>query len=297
MARRSSKPSRPSRPYAALLDGRKRIRLRDFDPTDTAGLDKEESLAELAKLGGEFVELSNLLAFAGQHALLIIVQGRDASGKDGAIRKILEFSNIQSARVEPFKVPTAEELSYDFLHRVHMRVPRKGWVALFNRSHYEDVIATRVHDLVPADVWKARYAHINAFERLLVDSDTIVLKFMLHISRDEQIARLIQREKDPRTAWKLNVADWHELPFWDETTAAYEEAMNRCTSPDLPWYLVPADRKWFRNLAIMERIVLALRPYREVWTSRLEEMGRKTLPEIRKVKRAVGVRNGKVKNR
>jgi len=297
MARPSSKSSRSARPFAHVLDGRKRIRLRDFDPTDTAGLDKEESLAELARLGAEFVELSNLLAFAGQHALLIIVQGRDASGKDGAIRKILEFSNIQSARVEPFKVPTAEELSYDFLHRIHMRAPRKGWVALFNRSHYEDVIATRVHDLVSPEVWKARYEHINGFERLLADSDTIILKFMLHISREEQIARLIQREKDPRTAWKLNVADWHELPFWNETTVAYEEAMNRCTSPDLPWYLVPADRKWFRNLAIMERIVLALRPYREMWTSRLEEMGRRALPEIRKVKRAVGIRNGKAKKR
>jgi len=286
---RGSKAECPGRALAHVLDGRKRIKLSHYDPADTAGIDKEDSLARLAKLGAEFVELSNLLAFAGRHALLIVVQGRDASGKDGAIRKILEFSNIQSARVEPFKVPTAEELSFDFLHRVHMRAPRKGWVALFNRSHYEDVIATRVHRLVPESVWRARYDHINGFERLLRDSDTIILKFMLHISRNEQIERLIQREKDPRTAWKLNVADWHELPHWNETTAAYEEAMNRCTSRELPWYLVPADRKWFRNLAIMERIVLALRPYREMWTAHLEEMGRKALPEIRKVKRAVGI--------
>jgi PPK2 family polyphosphate:nucleotide phosphotransferase len=277
------------------LDGRKRVRLGDFDPRDTAGIDKEESLQRLAKLGEEFVELSNLLSFAGLNGLLVIMQGRDASGKDGAIRKILEFSNIQNARVEPFKVPTPEELAYDFLHRVHMRVPRKGWVALFNRSHYEDVIATRVHRLVSPDVWKSRYEHINGFERLIVDSNTIVLKFMLHISREEQIERLITREKDPRTAWKLNTADWHELPYWDETTVAYEEAINRCSSPELPWYMVPSDRKWFRNLAIMERIVLALRPYRDVWTAHLEEIGRKALPEIRKVKRAVGIRNGKVK--
>ena len=149
-----------------------------------------------------------MLTYAGQHALLVVLQGRDASGKDGAIRKILEVSNIQNAAVCPFKVPTEDERAHDFLCRAHAVAPRRGHVALFNRSHYEDVIAARVHKLVPELTWKRRYAHIVAFERLLVDSDVIVVKFFLNVSRDEEIQRLHDREKDPRTAWKLDPGDW-----------------------------------------------------------------------------------------
>ena len=180
-----------------------------------------------------------------------MLQGRDASGKDGTIRKILEFSNIQQSYVHPFKVPTEEERAHDFLWRAHKAVPRRGHVTLFNRSHYEDVLAARVHRLVPEAIWKARYAHINAFERLIVDdADVIVLKFYLHISADEQYERLRAREKDPRTAWKLNPEDWREVPLWDEFTEAYEDVLARCATREAPWYLVPADKKWFRNLAV-----------------------------------------------
>jgi PPK2 family polyphosphate:nucleotide phosphotransferase len=276
-------------PYAPIIDGKKKVRLDKLDPADDAGLDKERALAQMEKLGSELTELTNLLAYAGQRSLLVVVQGRDASGKDGAIRKILEYSNVLNARVVAFKAPTSEELAHDFLWRVHKDAPAKGKLALFNRSHYEDVIAVRVHDLVPEKVWKDRYQHINHFEQLLVKNGTIVLKFCLHISRDEQVKRLLEREEDPRTAWKLNVNDWRELPLWDATTAAYEDAINRCASPELPWYLVPADRKWFRNLAILERLVLALRPHRDSWREHLKKTRSKMLPEIRQIRAQLGI--------
>ena len=136
-------------------------------------------------------------------------------------------------------------------------------------------------DDTPEGVWKSRYAHINAFERLIVDADVILLKFYLHISAGEQYDRLRAREKDPRTAWKLNPEDWREVPLWDDFTQAYEDMLARCATPDAPWYLVPADKKWFRNLAVMERLVLALRPYRKVWLENLKELGKSRMKEIR----------------
>jgi PPK2 family polyphosphate:nucleotide phosphotransferase len=266
---------------ARRLDGSGRIHLDDVDPADTQGLEKEDGLKRADKLGEELSELENLLTYAGTHALLVVLQGRDASGKNGTIRKILEFSNIQQSYVQPFKVPTEEERAHDFLWRVHKAVPARGHMVLFNRSHYEDVLAARVHKIVPEAVWKGRYAHINAFEKLLVDAHVILLKFYLHISAGEQYDRLRAREKDPRTAWKLNPEDWREVPLWDDFTQAYEDMLARCATPDAPWYLVPADKKWFRNLAVMERLVLALRPYRKVWLENLKELGKSRMKEIR----------------
>jgi PPK2 family polyphosphate:nucleotide phosphotransferase len=270
--------------FAHRLDGSGRVRLDKFDPADTQGMEKDEGLERLEKLGGELSELENLLTYAGTHALLVVLQGRDASGKDGTIRKILEFSNIQQSHVQPFKVPTEEERAHDFLWRVHTAVPRRGYMTLFNRSHYEDVLAARVHKLVPEPVWKGRYAHINAFERLLLDADVILLKFYLHISADEQYDRLRAREKDPRTAWKLNPGDWREVPLWDDFTEAYEDALSRCATRDAPWYLVPADKKWFRNVAVLDRIVRTLRPYRKAWLETLKEMGKSAMKEIRELR-------------
>jgi PPK2 family polyphosphate:nucleotide phosphotransferase len=281
----------PRAHYAFTLDGKKKVRLDKVDPGDTAGLEKEEGLAKLQKLGEEFAELGNLLAFAGQDALLVVLQGRDASGKDGTIRKVLEFSNMQTAHVQPFKAPNEEERAHDFLWRVHQVVPRRGHITLFNRSHYEDVLAARVHKLVPKETWRARYDHINAFERLLGDNNTIVLKFYLHISREEQYQRLLEREQEPLSAWKLNPGDWRDLPLWAEFTEAYQDAFDRCSSPGLPWYLVPADRKWFRNLAVMERMVLALRPHRQRWLDALAQIRKRVLPEIRAL-RAEAERTG-----
>ena len=275
--------------FATPFDGSHKIRLDRCDPADTGGLEKEEGVARLEKLGLEFAELGNLLAYAGQNALLVVLQGRDASGKDGAIRKILEYSNVQNVRVEPFKVPTEEERSHDFLWRVHKVAPRRGHLALCHRSHYEDVIAARVHQIVPEKVWQRRYEQINAFEKLLIDdSDVIVLKFFLNVSQEEQVQRLLDREKDPKTAWKLNPGDWREVPLWDKVTRAYEDAINKCATPEAPWYLVPADKKWYRNLAVMERMVLALRPYRRRWLSTLKALGRERLKEIQALRAQVG---------
>lgn len=280
----------PRAGYAFRLEGQK-VHLDRFDAGDSAGLEKEDGVARLQKLGEEFAELGNLLTFAGQDALLVVLQGRDASGKDGCIRKILDFSNMQTAHVHSFKGPTEEERAHDFLWRVHQVVPRRGHTCIFNRSHYEDVLAARVLDLVPRDTWRARYEHINAFERLLEDNRTIVLKFYLHVSREEQYQRLVDREKEPLSAWKLNPGDWRDLPLWDEMTEAYEDALEKCGTKRHPWYLVPSDRKWFRNLAVMEQIVLALRPHRKRWLATLADMRKKALPQIRAL-RAEAERKG-----
>ena len=275
------------RPHALVFDGRQKISLDRVDPGDTAGLDKERAAVAAEELGHEFAELVNLLTYARQHALLVVVQGRDASGKDGVIRRVLHHANVLNARVHAFKAPTDEEAVHDFLWRVHRVAPARGELMLFDRSHYEDVIAARVHRLVPPAVWQARYKQINQFERQLASQPTIVVKFLLHISRAEQYERLIEREKDPLTAWKLAVNDWRELPLWDETTVAYQDAVDHCSSVELPFYVVPADRKWFRNLAVLERLVLALRPYRAGWLSTLKEMRRVALKEIRQIRRRI----------
>jgi PPK2 family polyphosphate:nucleotide phosphotransferase len=281
-----------AKPLAPLIDGKKKIRLSDFPTNASGGMKKDEALVRLEKVGEELAELTNLLAYAGTHSMLVVVQGRDASGKDGVIRKILGYANVLAAAVHPFKVPTEEERAHDFLWRIHKACPRKGQLALFNRSHYEDVIAVRVHELAPEKVWGARFDHINDFEDLLIENNTILVKFVLHVSQAEQRKRLIEREQDPRTAWKLNVNDWREIPFWDQTTEAYEDVLRKCSSPERPFYLVPADHKWFRNLAVMEQLVLALRPYKQGWLDSLKDVRkgalkeiealRKTLPRIKK---------------
>jgi PPK2 family polyphosphate:nucleotide phosphotransferase len=278
-------PSPTHRAHSIAIDGTRKVSLDAIDPADTGGLDKADGIERAEKLGREFAKLSNLLVYARQHALLVILQGRDASGKDGVIRKVLQFGNVLNARVQAFKVPTEEEAAHDFLWRVHKVVPAKGNLVLFNRSHYEDVIATRVHDLVPPAVWRARYDHINRFEHLLSTSGTIVLKFFLHVSRQEQFKRLRERERNPLTAWKLAVGDWRELPLWEKTTAAYEEAIKRCSTTRLPFHLVPADHKWFRNLAVLDRLVRALRPYREGWLRSLEIVRASALKEIRQIRK------------
>ena len=192
---------------------------------------------------------------------------------------------MQSTRVSSFKVPTEKELSHDFLWRVHQQAPAKSEIAIFNRSHYEDVLVVRVHDLVPKAVWKARYDQINQFESLLAAASTIIVKFYLHIDRAEQEKRLLEREAEPEKSWKLSVGDWKERDFWDDYTAAYEDALSRCTTPDAPWHIVPANRKWFRNLAVTQAIVDALRPFERQWVESLTQMGverKAELAEFRK---------------
>lgn len=260
--------------YAHRLDGGERIRLEDFDPGEDGGLPRKEGEKQTEQLIEELIELQELLYAAQRQSVLVILQGRDTSGKDGTIRHVAGPLDSQSCTVSSFKVPTEEELAHDFLWRIHAQTPRRGQITIFNRSHYEDVLVVRVHGLVPEAVWRSRYDYINAFERLLVDSSTIILKFYLHISKAEQKERLLARENDPVKSWKLAVGDWKERQYWDDYTAAYEEALNRCSTKEAPWFIVPANKKWFRNLAIAEALRDALVPFRKTWLAELEEIGK-----------------------
>lgn len=259
--------------YAHRVDGEGRIELKDFDPAENAGLKKEEGEEITARLVEELVELQELLYAARQRSVVVVLQGRDTSGKDGTIKHVFGPLNSQGCEVASFKVPTEDELAHDFLWRIHAQTPAVGHIKIFNRSHYEDVLVARVRNLVPEDVWRPRYRHINDFEYLLADSRTLVLKFYLHISKGEQEERLRKREADPTKFWKLSVGDWKERELWDDYTAAYEDAINLCHNERAPWFVVPADRKWFRNLAVAEALADALRPHREVWMRELEESG------------------------
>ena len=201
-----------------------------------------------------------------------MLQGRDTAGKDGAIKSVAGAMNPAGTRVASFKVPTPVERSHDFLWRVHKETPDLGETVFFNRSHYEDVLVVRVHKLAPEPVWKARYEHINHFENLLTDSKTIVVKFFLHISKEEQERRLLDREATPEKAWKLNAGDWQERAFWDDYSAAYDDVIERCSTEKAPWYVVPADHKWFRNVAIAEALLETLRPYKAGWKATLDTL-------------------------
>ncbi len=257
-----------------------KVHLDKLDPADHQGLDKSEAEARTSKLGAELTELQELLYAAGQHGLLIVLQGRDTAGKDGTVRCLLNFMNAQGTSIAPFKVPTPKELAHDFLWRAHAVTPGRGESVIFNRSHYEDVLVVRVHSLAPQPVWSKHYDHINDFERLLTDSNVIVLKFMLNISKEESKQRLLEREQDTEKSWKLSVNDWKERELWDEYTDAYEDALEKCATDAAPWHVVAADHKWFRNLAITEKIVETLRPYRDGWMKHLAEVGAKAEAEL-----------------
>lgn len=231
------------------------------------------ALARFAKQSVELGELQELLFAAGMHGLLVVLQGRDASGKDGTIKGVAGAMNPAGTRVMAFKVPTAHERSHDFLWRVHKETPGRGETVFFNRSHYEDVLVVRVHNLVPDPIWKKRYDDIVAFEELLTEANVLVVKFFLHISKAEQEKRLLAREADITKAWKLNPSDWEERPFWEKYTEAYEDVIERTAAKNAPWYVVPSDRKWFRNVAIAETLIETLKPYKDDWKKSLAQTG------------------------
>ena len=268
-------------PYAWTVRPGTIVDLDEYDPGFHADLDKHEAHERLDALAKRIAELQELMFAVRSTGLLVVFQARDTGGKDGAINRVLEYTNVQSVSVTGFKVPDAEALAHDFLWRVHPHTPAKGAIAIFNRSHYEDVIAVRVHDLAPESVWRPRYEAINAFERLLANADTPVLKFYLHISKAEQEERLLAREKDPRKAWKLNAGDWRERALWDETTKAYEEALTRCSTDEAPWRIVAADHKWFRDLAVAEAILETLEPFEGAWKEELERIGKAAKAELK----------------
>jgi PPK2 family polyphosphate:nucleotide phosphotransferase len=237
-----------------------KVALKKFDPDDTGPYDSANGVADLlGKQLDELVKLQNLLYADNQRALLVILQGMDTSGKDGTIKHVMSGLNPIGVQVKTFKAPTDEELAHDFLWRVHQAVPRRGDIGIFNRSHYEDVLVVRVHELVPRKLWKARYQQINDFEKMLVQNGTIVLKFFLHISKSEQRERLEERLHDPMRQWKLSHKDVEERKYWSAYRKAYEAALTRCSTPWAPWHLVPANKKWYRNLVVAETIVQALR--------------------------------------
>ena len=261
-----------------------RVHLDKYDPADTRGLTKEEGRAILQELDAELAELQELLYAAGQHRVLLILQGMDTSGKDGTIKRVLKEVNPAGCQIMTFKAPTATELAHDFLWRVHNKVPELGQLGVFNRSHYEDVLIVRVHDLVPDEVWRARYSQINHFERLLTETGTILIKCFLHISKGEQEERLLAREEDVTKAWKLSPADWAERRHWDNYTAAYEDALRECSTSRAPWEIIPADKKWFRNIAVAQLLVEAMRPHRDGWLKHLDALGKKQVAALKEMR-------------
>lgn len=261
----------PSFEEGFLVKPGSKVSLGDYDPADTRGLDREAARKELADLQQELNTLQQLLYATQKYGLLIVLQGMDTSGKDGTIRHVMGAFDPQGCQVTSFKVPTPEERSHDFLWRIHKAAPGRGMVGIFNRSHYEDVLVVRVENLVPKKVWKQRYQMINDFERLLVDNDILVLKFFLHISKDEQRQRLEDRLQDPTEQWKFRVGDLAARAKWDEYMAAYEDAFLQCSTGYAPWYIIPANKKWYRNLIISRIIVEKLKSLKLDWPPLEEE--------------------------
>jgi PPK2 family polyphosphate:nucleotide phosphotransferase len=235
------------------------VRLSGYDPGETGAYrSKSAAKGDRKHYVARLQDLQEVLWAEGKHALLIILQAMDAGGKDGTIKHVFRGVNPQGCQVTSFKVPTKEELDHDYLWRIHKAVPGRGQIGIFNRSHYEDVLVVRVDNLVPEEVWRQRYEQINYFEKHLADTGTTILKFYLHISREEQKERFEARLNDPTKGWKFSTDDVEKRRRWDDYMQAYEEALSRCSTPWAPWYVIPADHKWYRNLLVSQIIVQAL---------------------------------------
>lgn len=235
------------------------IKLSDFDPDDTGPYQDKQEVKEAVKRQRERIEsLQERLYAERKQSLLVVLQAMDTGGKDGTIEHVFEGVNPQGCQVVAFKAPTEEELAHDFLWRVHKATPPKGMIGLFNRSQYEDVLVVRVKSLVPAEVWKARYDQINQFEHTLALNSTAIVKFFLYISKDEQKRRLESRLQDPTKHWKFASNDLKERAYWDDYMHAYQDAINRCSTQYAPWYVVPANKKWYRNLVVAHTIAETL---------------------------------------
>jgi PPK2 family polyphosphate:nucleotide phosphotransferase len=237
-----------------------RVDLDKWNPDDHGAFDgrKAEGRKRLLKLNDRLEALQELLFAEHKHKVLIVLQAPDTGGKDGTIRRVFEGVNPQGVRVAAFKVPTPEELDHDYLWRVHKQTPGRGEMVIFNRSHYEDVLVVRVHDLVPKKVWSRRYEQINAFERILAEEGTTILKFFLHIDLDEQQERLQARLDEPDKHWKFNPGDLKERALWPQYTKAYEDVLTRTSTDWAPWYVVPANRKWYRDLVVATVLIETL---------------------------------------
>ncbi len=243
-------PDRPDLRAQLRVKPGSRVRLANVDPAATHGYQRSDAEAVSTELHDRLADLQERLWAEHRHKVLIVLQGIDAAGKGGTIEHVMGAFNPAGATVTSFKVPTEPEREHDYLWRVHQHTPSSGRIAVFDRSHYEEVLIVRVHELVPNDVWSGRYDQINAFERLLAEEGTTILKFFLYIDRDEQRDRFQARYDDPTKRWKFSMGDLEERKRWDDYIAAFEDVLNRTSTVDAPWFLVPANRKWFRNLAV-----------------------------------------------
>lgn len=229
-----------------------KINLKDFDPDDKSEFDgdKKDAGAELDRLTDELDDLQERLYAESKRAVLFVIQAMDTGGKDGTIRKVFGNINPQGCRVTSFKAPTSAELAHDYLWRIHAALPRRGEIGIFNRSQYEDVLVVRVHNLAPKEIWSKRYDQINAFERMVSDEGTTIVKFFLHISKEEQKQRLEERIADPEKRWKFNPGDLKERALWDDYQEAFEDVLNKTSTDYAPWYVIPANRNWYRNVMV-----------------------------------------------
>jgi PPK2 family polyphosphate:nucleotide phosphotransferase len=267
--------------YALRCDGSQSVDLATVDTRGDSDITKEAGKEELDALAKELGELQELLFAAGTEALLIVLQGMDTSGKDGTIRTVLTEMNPSGVHVWSFKVPTAEERAHDFLWRHQLKTPALSSVAVFNRSYYEAVLVELVKGIISPEVAVSRYPHINDFELLLDQSRTLVVKFFLHISKETQEERLLARQEEVEKWWKLSLGDWQERQRWDDYMAAYQTAINATATVWAPWYVVPSDRKWYRNLAVAQVLAETLRPHRENWLAALRERGEQELAALK----------------
>lgn len=234
------------------------VLLKHYDPDYHGDYDEASADEELIELKKKLESLQEKLYAENKQSLLVVFQAMDTGGKDGVIRKVFEGVNPQGVRVVSFKAPTPEELAHDFLWRVHQYAPPRGYIGVFNRSHYEDVLVVRVNNLVPKPVWKQRYDYINQFEQLLASNGTRILKFYLHISKDEQKKRLMSRLENPKKQWKFSMGDLPVREQWDDYMEAYEAMLERCNTDYAPWHIIPANHKWYRDVMVIRTIVSAL---------------------------------------
>ena len=248
---------RPCHPMSQLLTAEPgtKIRLKEFDPRYCGDEDKKSAAEETEAIAPKLDQLTYRLYAENRRSLLLVLQGMDTSGKDGTIRHVMTHVSPLTVQAHAFKAPSEEELDHDFLWRIHNHVPRRGNVGIFNRSQYEDVLVVRVHSLVPKEVWQQRYDAINDFERLLAEGGMTIVKCFLHISKDEQKERLEARLTDPTKYWKFSIKDLEERKLWDDYQSAYEDALTRCNTKHAPWHIIPADRKWYRNLCISRILI------------------------------------------
>ncbi len=252
---------------AQLVSPDDEIKLDKFDPGDTGKYknDKRTAVEDLEEMRVEIRRLCAVLRAESKHKVLIVLQGLDASGKDGAVRHVFYGVSHFGIRVVPFDKPTEDELAHDYLWRVHKEMPREGELVVFNRSHYEDVLAVRVRGLRPKSVWRKRFDHINEFERMLADEGTTILKFFLHLSIDEQKERIQSRLDEPHKHWKYHPADLDDRAHWDDYMEAYGDVLNKTSHKHAPWYVVPANRKWYRNVSIATVLIERLEKLKMEW--------------------------------